>query len=86
VVSTKDSPALVAGLSPTTKGSKKMAKVKVLVGVVASGFDCKAGGEYDLTDEDATMLIRMGKAVPVEASAKKVTSREDAPKTTKRGK
>jgi len=48
-----------------------MAKVKVLVGVVASGFDCKAGGEYDLTDEDATMLIRMGKAVPVEASTKK---------------
>ena len=63
-----------------------MAKVKVLVGVVASGFDCKAGGEYDLTEDDATMLIRMGKAVPVEASAKKPMSREDAPKITKRSK
>jgi hypothetical protein len=32
------------------------------------------------------MLIRMKKAVPVEASAKKSAGREDAPKTTKRGK
>jgi hypothetical protein len=33
------------------------------------------------------LLIRMGKAVPVEAAAKPTTSREaDAPKTTKRGK
>jgi hypothetical protein len=75
----------VAGASPL-QGKQKMAKVKVLVGVVASGFDCKAGGEYDLTEDDATMLIRMGKAVPVEASAKKPMSREDAPKTTKRSK
>ena len=71
MVSTKDSPALVAGLSPTTKGSKKMAKVKVLVGVVASGFDCKAGGEYDLTDEDATMLIRMAKQCQLRRQRKK---------------
>jgi hypothetical protein len=85
VVSTKDAPGLVPGNSPS-KGSNKMAKVKVLVGVVASGFDCKAGGEYDLTEEDALMLIRMKKAVPVEASAKKSAGREDAPKTTKRSK
>jgi hypothetical protein len=59
-----------------------MAKVKVLVGVVASGYDCKPGGTYDLTEEDALLFIRMGKA-----AAKPTTSREaDAPKTTKRGK
>lgn len=60
-----------------------MAKVKTLVGVVASGFDCKPGGIYELADEDALVLIRMGKAVPVEAEAKKVVSREEgiAPKT-----
>jgi len=85
-LSTKDSPALVAGLSPS-QGKNKMAKVKVLVGVVASGYDCKPGGTYDLTEEDALLLIRMGKAVPVEAAAKPTTSREaDAPKITKRGK
>ena len=85
MISTKDAPGLVPGNSPS-KGSNKMAKVKVLVGVVASGFDCKAGGEYDLSEEDALLLIRAKKAVPVEASAKKSAGREDAPKTTKRGK
>ena len=76
----------MAGASPL-QGTQKMAKVKVLTGVVASGYDCKPGGTYDLTEEDALLLIRMGKAVPVEAAAKPTTSREaDAPKTTKRGK
>ena len=86
MVSTKDAPGLVPGNSPS-KGSNKMAKVKVLVGVVASGFDCKAGGEYDLSEEDALLLnSHAKKAVPVEASAKKSAGREDAPKTTKRSK
>tara|TARA_R110000782_G_scaffold240249_1_gene326710 strand:+ start:590 stop:847 length:258 start_codon:yes stop_codon:yes gene_type:complete len=85
MLSTKEAPGLVPGNS-ISKGSNKMAKVKVLVGVVASGFDCKAGNEYDLTEEDALMLIRMKKAVPVEAATKKSAGREDAPKTTKRSK
>lgn len=76
---------LVSGAITPTKG-KGMAKVKTLVGVVASGFDCKPGEVYELDDEDALLLIRMGKAVPVEAKTKKVANREEgATKVTRRG-
>lgn len=75
---------LVSGAITSTKG-KGMAKVKTLVGVVASGFDCKPGEVYELDDEDALLLIRMGKAVPVEAKTKKVANREEgAAKVTRR--
>ena len=75
---------LVSGAITSTKG-KSMAKVKTLVGVVASGFDCKPGEVYELDDEDALLLIRMGKAVPVEAKTKKVANREEgAAKVTRR--
>lgn len=78
---------LISGPGAISK-EKRMAKVKILSGVVASGFDCRAGETYELDESDAAQLIAMGKAVPVAAATKKkTTSREsDAPKTTKRSK
>ena len=63
-----------------------MAKVKVLVGVVASGFDCKAGGEYDLTEEDAPCLFAWAKQCRLKQSAKKQRVEKMLPKLQRRGK
>ena len=74
MISSENSPALVAG--DVLKESGKMAKVKITRSTVAGGFDCKAGQTVELDEADAQTLIRMGKAVPVEAKAKKSDNRE----------
>ena len=45
MIRTDNSPGLVPG--GYLKGDKRMAKVKMLRDTVASGFDVKAGKEYD---------------------------------------
>ena len=84
MISTTTAPGLVPGGSGA-KGTK-MAKVKILRDTVASGFDVKAGKEYELDEDDALTLIRMGKAVPVEAKTKKADNREADQKTSTRKK
>lgn len=42
-------------------------RVKILRTTVASGYRCEAGKEYDLSEDDATLLIRMGKAEAAKA-------------------
>ena len=84
MIRTDNSPGLVPG--GYLKGDKRMAKVKMLRDTVASGFDVKAGKEYELDESDARLLIATGKAVPVEGKAKKVDNREAGSTTTTRKK
>ena len=45
-------------------------KIKAIRNVIASGQALENGGTYDVTDLDAALLIRMGKAIEaVEAPA-----------------
>ena len=45
-------------------------KIKAIRNVVASGQALESGGTYDVSDSDAALLIRMGKAIEaVEAPA-----------------
>ena len=84
MIRTDNSPGLVPG--GYLKGDKRMAKVKMLRDTVASGFDVKAGKEYELDESDARLLIATGKAVPVEGKTKKVDNREAGSTTTTRKK
>tara|TARA_R110001632_G_scaffold42837_5_gene108484 strand:+ start:853 stop:1110 length:258 start_codon:yes stop_codon:yes gene_type:complete len=84
MIGTENAPSLVAG--SYLKGDKRMAKVKMLRDTVASGFDVKAGKEYELDESDARLLIATNKAVPVEGKAKKVDNREAGSTTTTRKK
>ena len=74
MITSENSPALIAG--GVSEESKIMAKVKITRSTVAGGFDCKAGQTVELDEANALTLIRMGKAVPVEAKAKKSDNRE----------
>ena len=38
-------------------------KIKAIRNVVASGQALESGGTYDVSDSDAALLIRMGKAI-----------------------
>ena len=82
MISSENSPALVAG--GVSKESNNMATVKITRSTVAGGFDVKEGQTYELDDADALALIRMGKAVPVEAKAKKPAENRGEVKTTAR--
>tara|TARA_R110000796_G_scaffold128842_3_gene244464 strand:+ start:205 stop:462 length:258 start_codon:yes stop_codon:yes gene_type:complete len=84
MIRTDNSPGLVPG--GYLKGDKRMAKVKMLRDTVASGFDVKAGKEYELDESDARLLIATNKAVPVEGKAQKVDNREAGSTTTTRKK
>ena len=45
-------------------------KIKAIRNVIASGQALASGGTYDVSDSDAALLIRMGKAIEaVEAPA-----------------
>lgn len=55
-------------------------KVEILRNTVASGYVCEVDQVVDLSDEDANLLIRMGKAKP--AQEKKRRFRKKAPAKT----
>jgi len=82
VLTNSNSPALIAG--GLLNGERKVAKVKMLRDTVASGFDVKAGKEYELDEADAIALINMGKAVPVSGSTKVENREEGATKSTRK--
>ena len=54
-------------------------RVKILRNTVASGFDVEAGEECELSDQDALILIRLGKA---EKSTEKAETKQ--PKTKRK--
>jgi len=56
-------------------------KVKILRTTVASGYRVESGKNYDLSDYDADLLIRMGKAEiytpPTKSAPKKKVSDDE---------
>ena len=80
-ISTKDAPGLIAGGS-SSEGGTKMARIKATRNTVAGGMDLVEGKTYELAEDDALALIRMGKAVPAPARGKKSDTRQ--PKVKKR--
>ena len=50
-------------------------KVKILRNTNASGQSVEKGKEYDISDDDARILIRMGKAEPAKELPAKTKSR-----------
>ncbi|MBW2024376.1 MAG: hypothetical protein JRH08_00685 [Deltaproteobacteria bacterium] len=51
-------------------------RVKILRDTVASGKGLAAGRTYDLSEQDAKILLAMGKAVPVGTKVKKPQERD----------
>ena len=57
-------------ISGVGNGPFFLMKIKAIRNVVASGQALENGGTYDVSDSDAALLIRMGKAIEaVEAPA-----------------
>jgi len=72
----------------TTMAKRDMTrKVRILRTTVASGKAVEAGKTYALSERDAEILIRMGKAVPAGGTAKGGEERDSelAEHTSKRG-
>lgn len=59
-------------------------QIKILRSTVADGRHVEAGTTEDVSDRDARLLIRMGKAEPLDPAAMAETETE--PLTTKGGK
>lgn len=53
-------------------------KVKILRNTVASGFHCSVGDTPELSDDDASKLVRMGKAEKFNATKKAAGSSKKA--------